>query len=157
MVNSSEELSRLYHSLSSRRILLAQQLITFKDYLRAFCFDKQDVLFTKWVPKPLAMGQYLSSDTGDMGDARHGLTEMTIKLNQALDLDVNVVEWCADGEGKWWLIDAFNEVPDVIPEALTPDCYAWIVDRFAACIRDKLYSGKINRFPFDWTAHQYNG
>jgi hypothetical protein len=66
-----------------------------------------------------------------------------------LDLDVNVLEWCVDDAGQWWVIDAFNEVPDVIPESLPPDYYTWIVDRFAACIRDKLYSGKKNRFPFD--------
>jgi hypothetical protein len=77
------------------------------------------------------------------------LTELTIKLNQVLDLDVNVLEWCVDDAGQWWVIDAFNEVPDVIPESLPPDYYTWIVDRFAACIRDKLYSGKKNRFPFD--------
>jgi hypothetical protein len=153
VVNSNEELNQMYHSLSSRRVLLAQQLIKFKDYFRVFCFDKQDVLFIKWIPKPLAMGQYLSSDAGNIRDARHRLTELTLKLNQALDLDVNVVEWCVDDEGQWWVIDAFNEVPDVIPEALPPDYYAWIVDRFAACIRDKLYSGKMNRVPFDWRAH----
>lgn len=148
VVNSAEELSQVYHSLSSRRILLAQQLIKFKDYFRVFCFDKQDVLLIKWVPKPLAMGHYLYYDASNLGDARHRLTELTIKLNQALDLDVNVVEWCVDDEGRWWVIDAFNEVPEVIPEALPPDYYAWIVDRFAACIRDKLVSGKRNRVPF---------
>jgi len=73
---------------------------------------------------------------------------MTIRLNQVLDLDVNTVEWCVDESGRWWIIDAFNEVPDIIPEALPSDCYAWIVDRFAACIKDKLNSNKRNRVPF---------
>ena len=74
--------------------------------------------------------------------------EMTIKLNEALDLDVNVVEWCLDEEGQWWIIDAFNEVPDVSADALPSRYYAWIVDRFAACIRDKLSTRKKNLIPF---------
>jgi hypothetical protein len=149
VVRSTEELSKIYRSLCSRRVLMAQQLIGFKEYFRAFCFDKRDVLFIKWIPKPLAMGYYLYSATGILGDAEHKLTELTIQLNKALDLDVNVVEWCVDEKGRWWVIDAFNEVPEVIPEALPPDYYAWIVGRFAACIRDKLNSGKRNRIPFD--------
>jgi len=149
VVNSHEELSKVYDSLSPRRILLAQQLIKFKDYFRVFCFDKQDVLFIKWIPKPFTMGQYLHDTSDNLEDSRQMLTELTIKLNQVLDLDINVLEWCVDDEGQWWVIDAFNEVPDVIPESLPPDYYTWIVDRFAACIKDKLYSGKKNRFPFD--------
>ena len=149
VVSSMEELGEMYRSLCSRRILMAQQLIRFKEYFRAFCFDKRDVLFIKWIPKPLAMGQYLYYDASILGDARYRLTELTIQLNQALDLDVNVVEWCVDEEGRWWVIDAFNEVPEVISEALPPDYYAWIVSRFADCIRDKLDSGKRNRVPFD--------
>jgi hypothetical protein len=148
VVNSTEELGQTYRSLCSRRILLAQQLIKFKDYFRVFCFDKRDVLFIKWIPKPLAMGHYLYCDAGIPGDEKYRLTELTIRLNQMLDLDVNVVEWCVDEEGRWWVIDAFNEVPEIIPEALPPDYYAWIVDRFAACIGDKLNSGKRNHFPF---------
>lgn len=148
VVNSTEELQNLYQALSPRRILLAQQMIKFKDYFRVFCFDKRDVLFIKWIPKPFAMGQYLTTEPGIIGDARDTLTTLTIKLNEALDLDVNVVEWCVDENGKWWVIDAFNEVPEVIPEAFPPEYYSWIVDRFVACIRDKLNSGKKNRTPF---------
>jgi hypothetical protein len=151
VVRSTEELSHLYRSLCSRRILLAQQLIGFRDYFRVFCFDKQDVLFIKWIPRPLAMGHYLQCDASSPGDAKDRLTEQTIQLNRALDLDVNVVEWCQDEDGQWWAIDAFNEVPEVIPAALPPDCYAWIVDRFATCIRDKLNTGKKNRIPFAGT------
>jgi hypothetical protein len=148
VVKSTQELRDVYTSLRTRRILLAQQLISFKDYFRVFCFDKRDILFVRWKPKPLAMGHYLHCEPGSIGDQEERLTTLTVKLNQALDLDVNVVEWCLDAEGKWWMIDAFNEVPEVIPEALPTDCYAWVVDRFVACIKDKLDPAKKNRTPF---------
>ena len=148
VVSSNQELSDLYTSLRTRRILLAQQLISFRDYFRVFCFDKRDVLFVKWIPKPLSMGHYLHCEPGSIGDQEERLTTLTIELNQALDLDVNVVEWCVDAEGRWWMIDAFNEVPEVIPEALPADYYAWIVDRFVACIKDKLNPAKKNYTPF---------
>jgi len=148
VAKSIQELRDLYTSLRTRRILLAQQMISFKDYFRVFCFDKRDVLFIKWVPKPLAMGHYLHCEPGSLGDQEQRLTTLTVGLNQALDLDVNVVEWCVDAEGRWWMIDAFNEVPEVIPEALPADYYAWIVERFAACIKDKLNPAKRNRTPF---------
>lgn len=148
VVTSKEEMSQVYQSLGSRRILVAQQLIKFKDYFRVFCFDKRHVLFIKWIPKPLAMGHYLDLDTSVPVNLGYDLTEMTVKLNEALDLDVNVVEWCLDDEGRWWIIDAFNEVPDVTPEALPSRYYMWIVDTFARSIRDKLDGGKRNRLPF---------
>jgi hypothetical protein len=148
VVKSGQELKDVYTSLRTRRILLAQQLISFKDYFRVFCFDKRDVLFVKWIPKPLSMGHYLHCKPGTIGDQEQRLATQTIELNRALDLDVNVVEWCVDTEGRWWMIDAFNEVPEVIPEALPADCYAWIVDRFVACIKDKLDPVSRNRTPF---------
>jgi hypothetical protein len=148
VVRSSEELQNLYLSLSSRHVLLAQQLIRFTSYFRVFCFDKRDVLFIKWIPKPLAMGHYFYCEPDGIGEAKERLTSLTIQLNQALDLDVNAVEWCVDEEGQWWVIDAFNEVPEVIPEALPPEYYSWIVDRFTACIKDKLNPGRKNHTPF---------
>ena len=148
VVKSVEELQHLYFSLSWRHILLAQQLIKFESYFRVFCFDQRDVLFIKWIPKPLAMGHYLYCDPSSIGNAKERLTALTIRLNQALDLDINVVEWCVDREGQWWVIDAFNEVPEVIPEALPAEYYWWLVDKFASCIRDKLNPSKKNRTPF---------
>jgi hypothetical protein len=144
IVRSADELENLYLALSNRSILLAQQYIEYRDYFRVFCFDKKDVLFVRWVPKPMAMGQYLHCSPGDIQWNTDRLKELTIGINRALDFDVNVTEWCIDREEKWWVIDAFNEVPEIIPEALPPDSYAWIVDRFSNCIRDKLASGKTN-------------
>ena len=148
VVGSAEELRNLYNSLSSRRILLAQQLIKFRSYFRVFCVDQHEVLFTGWIPKPLSMGRYLNCDPNSLGEAKDKMETLTIRLNQVLDLDVNVVEWCLDDEGRWWVIDAFNEVPEIIREALPPEYYSWLVDRFVACIRNKLVPGQKNRSPF---------
>ena len=148
LVSSAQELRNLYLALCSRYVLMAQQLIAFRDYFRVFCFDKRDVLFIRWIPKPLAMGQYLYCDLSGMSDVLERLVHLTTQFNQALDLDVNVMEWCVDEKGQWWVIDAFNEVPDITPEALPHEYYTWIVDKFAACIKDKLDPGKKNRTPF---------
>jgi len=94
------------------------------------------------------MGQYLYTTPGILGDAKNSLTELTIQLNKVLDLDVNVVEWCVDEQGRWWVIDAFNEVPEIIPEAFPLDYYTWIVERFAACVKNKLNYSERNRMPF---------
>jgi len=76
VVKSAEELQNLYTALSHRYILLAQQLIRYKDYFRVFCFDKRNVLFTRWIPKPLAMGQYLYCDLSGM----RGITDRLADL-----------------------------------------------------------------------------
>ena len=145
VVRSLDELKNLYLALSQRSVLLAQQLIKYKDYFRVFCFDKKDVLFVRWIPRPFSMGQYLHCSPEDIPGKTDRLKELTISINRVLDFDVNVTEWCIDEEEKWWVIDTFNEVPEILAEALPPDSYAWIVDRFSACIKDKLVSGKTNR------------
>jgi hypothetical protein len=94
------------------------------------------------------MGQYLYSEPGSLGDIEEKLAVLTIRLNQALDMDINAVEWCVDEDDRWWVIDAYNEVPEVIPEALPTEYYWWIVDKLAACIREKLHSEEKNRNPF---------
>jgi hypothetical protein len=148
VIGSVEEFNNKYPELSRRHILVAQQLIRYKDYFRVFCFDKKDVLFIRWIPRPLAMGRYIKCDLTKMKDTTDKLADMTIQLNRALDMDVNVTEWCVDEEGRWWVIDSYNEVPDIVPEALPPSDYLQIVDMFSSCIKDKLDADKKNRTPF---------
>lgn len=148
VAKSAEELKNLYFALYQRHILVAQQLVHFKDYFRVFCFDKKDLLFIRWIPKPLSMGHYLYCEQNSISDVRNKLTDLTVQFNKALDLDVNVMEWCIDEQGRWWVIDAFNEVPDINPKALPAEYYSWIVDKFAACIMDKLDPGRKNPTQF---------
>jgi hypothetical protein len=148
MINSIEELKQVYNSTCVSRVVLVQKLIRYEDYYRVFCLDKKEVLFIKWIPKPLSMGQYLDSDLKPIEGMINRLTELTIKLNVCLDLDVNAVEWCIDEYGHPWVIDAFNDVPEINKEALPEAYYDWMVKRFVDCIKDKLNSDKRNKTVF---------
>ncbi len=146
--NSLEELKQTYYSMSSSQVMLVQKLIRYTDYYRTFCIGKKDILFVKWIPKPFSMGQYLESDLKPLENMKDMLTRLTIDLNTCLDLDVNAVEWCIDEEGHPWLIDAFNEVPEIKREAMPETYYNWIVQKFVECIEDKLDSNKRNKAVF---------
>jgi len=147
-INSLEELKRVYYSISPSQVMLVQKLIRYEDYYRAFCFSKKDVLFVKWIPKPFSMGQYLYSDLKPIENMKDTLTKLTIDLNICLDLDVNAVEWCIDEDGHPWIIDAFNEVPEINKEALPKAYYEWMVQKFVECIKDKLDSNQRNKTVF---------
>jgi hypothetical protein len=146
--NSLEELKRVYNSLNPNQVILVQKLVTYVNYYRAFCLGKKDVLFVKWIPKPLSLGQYLISDLKPIEHIKDMLTKQTINLNTCLDLDVNAVEWCIDAQGQPWVIDAFNEVPEISKEALPEVYYNWIVRKFVECIEDKLDSDQTNKTVF---------
>ena len=147
-ISSLEELKRVYYSISPSQVMLAQKLIRYEDYYRVFCFSKKYVLFVKWIPKPFGMGQYLYSDLKPIEDIKDTLTRLTIDLNIRLDLDVNAVEWCIDEDGHPWIIDAFNEVPEINKEALPEEYYNWMVQKFVECIEDKLNSNHRNKTIF---------
>ncbi len=148
VVNTLEELKHLHASHGVGKVWLVQHKINYKYYYRVFCIDQKDVLFIRWIPKPFAMGEYLYSDLHEINAIKNKLTEKTIRMNSCLDMDVNVVEWCVDEKGQPWVIDAFNEVPDITKNCIPPDYYWWIVDRFAACIKDKLTPDKRNKHSF---------
>jgi hypothetical protein len=148
IVNSLEELKQVYSSTCVSRVVLVQKLIRYEDYYRVFCLNKRDVLFIKWIPKPFSMGQYLYSDLKAIEGMIDRLTKLTINLNVCLDLDVNAVEWCIDENGRPWVIDAFNDVPEINKEALPQVYYDWMVTKFVECIKDKLNSNKKNKTVF---------
>jgi hypothetical protein len=147
-ISSLDELKEVYSSSCLGRVVLIQKLIKYEDYYRVFCLNKKDVLFVKWIPKPFSMGQYLYSDLKPIEGMIDRLTQLTIDLNLCLDLDVNAVEWCIDEDGRTWVIDAFNDVPEINKDALPGVYYNWLVTKFVSCIKDKLNSDKRNKTVF---------
>ena len=55
------------------------------------------------------------------------------------------MEWCITKDGTPVIIDSYNDVPDVRREKLPPAAYDWVVDRFCACMKEKLTGGETNR------------
>jgi len=142
-VEDAAALRSLYESLKETRTLIVQQLISYKAYFRVFCVGSTETLVVRWNPKPFDMGEY-SLPVGDMQGIQETIQVKTRELNAALGLDFNAVEWCVTPEGRPVIIDSFNDVPDVRREKLPPSCYDWVVERFSACIREKLDSGARN-------------
>ena len=90
-VNSMNELRNLYDSLKSEHVLLVQEKIEHKDYYRAFCVGKGEVLFVKYNPKPGCRGEYIWSDLKPIEGIVDKLSKWTTKLNSILDLDFNAL------------------------------------------------------------------
>ncbi|MBN2014060.1 MAG: hypothetical protein JW778_02670 [Candidatus Altiarchaeota archaeon] len=147
-IESLEDL-RLHHDgMKNNHILLVQNMVDFVDYYRVFCIDKKDVLISKWNPKPFDMGKYIHSDLKQIDDLRTKITKSTIRLNKLLDLDINTVEWCITEDREAVVIEAFNEVPDIVPAHLPQPYYKWLVEKFSECIIDKYESDKTNKTIF---------
>jgi len=143
-VPDSATLRGLYDSLKNRRTMIVQELIRYVGYYRAFCVSARDVLIVRWSPKPFDLGEYAIPGPGELGSAEDHIVRKTIDLNAALGLDFNAVEWCLTKEGTPVIIDSYNDVPDVRREKLPPIAYDWVVDRFCACVKEKLVGNESN-------------
>ncbi len=141
------ELKRLHENLKGRRVLMAQEYIPWTEYYRVFCVDRRDVLIMAWSPKPLDMGEYRCVDASDSREVFSFMKRKTAEFNAAVGLDFNSIEWCVTGDGRAFVIDSYNDVPDVRKDKIPEPCYGWIVDRFCACVRRILSSGERNVLP----------
>jgi len=149
-VNSMNELRNLYDSLKSKHVLLVQEKIEHKDYYRVFCVGKGEVLFVKYNPRPGCGGEYIWSDLKPIEGLVDKLSKWTIKLNSSLDLDFNALEWSIDIDGNPFLIDAFNDLPEVQKKAMPPEYYEWIVERFSQMVRERAESEERNKTIFSF-------
>ena len=147
VVNSISDLKNLYNALKADHVMLAQEKIDYHHYYRAFCIGKNEVLLMKHIPRPFVRSEFLKTDLKEITETKDDIIEWTKKLNAALDFDFNTVEWAIDINGKPFIIDAFNEVPEV-NRAIPESYYNWIVEKFAELIRQKANSGEKNRMIF---------
>jgi hypothetical protein len=138
-------LRSIYESLKDRRTMIVQRLISYDAYYRAFCVNARDVTIVRWTPKPFDQGEYSLPGPGEIDRWGDFMREKTLQLNSALGLDFNAVEWCITPDGTPVVIDSYNDAPDVRREKLPPETYDWVVDRFCACVKEKLAAGERNR------------
>ena len=142
IVKSPEEINNLLTIFGSKKVFIAQEYVKYDTYLRCFCINKKDVLLIEYDPAKRA---YIKSDLKQLDGLKPQLTEWIIKLNVDLDYDINTVEW-AIKDGNPVMIEALNEVPEVLPQSIPQEYYKWIVDKFVECVKDKF--GKKNKTIF---------
>jgi hypothetical protein len=147
-VNSVSDFKNLYSSLKTKFVMIAQEFIYPRSYYRIYTIGKKEVLFVKYEPKPAGMGQYIYSDLKDIEGILEKLTRWNIRINKALDLDFNAIEWCIDEGGKPFVIDAFNETPEIIKGMMPNEYYDWIVGNICQLIRDNVDSDRPNKTIF---------
>ncbi len=143
-VETPAMLRGLYETFRDSRTLLVQELVPYTAYYRAFCVDRREVFVAGWKPAPFDQGEYFIPDPGALRAVVDAVTDQTARLNQALGLDFNSVEWCVGADGVPVVIDSYNDVPDVRPEKLPPTCWDWVVERFSACVRARIATGGRN-------------
>jgi hypothetical protein len=148
MVNSIDEAKRIYDSNKDKMVLLAQEMINPRTFYRVYYFSRREPVFVKYIPSER---RYTLSDYSDIKNVMHLMRDYTIKLNTALDYDFNACEWAVDQNDRIFLIDAFNETPELNSTIIPPDYYRTILERFVSLVEEKMHSFERNRWPFEYS------
>ena len=128
-VHDGEELMRAY-AQSSRRVMMLQQYIRYDRYIRAIVFGKESVLLAHFNPRHKfhpGEAAYIPDSPPLPESTQKALTAQSILLCEALDYDMNSVEWALTGR-EAYALDFCNQVPDARPEVVTGHYYEWMVE-----------------------------
>ena len=148
VANNMDEAKRIYDYNKNRMVLLAQECIPSKTYYRVYYFRKLEPVFIRYIPSER---RYVASDYSDIKSVMRTLRDYNIRLNTALDYDMNACEWAIDADDNIFLIDAFNETPDLDPDVIPKEYYGTLLERFVALIEDKFRSKELNKWPFEYS------
>ncbi|MCX6814532.1 MAG: hypothetical protein NTY20_02710 [Candidatus Aenigmarchaeota archaeon] len=146
--NNLDEAKRIYDRQKDRMILLAQEIINPKTYYRVYYFRKREPVFIRYLPSER---RYVTSDYSDIRTVMQIIRDYNIRLNTALDYDFNACEWAIDGNDNVFLIDAFNETPELDPNVIPKEYYSLILERFFSVIEEKFHSNELNKWPFEYS------
>lgn len=123
---TKEELIYSYDQ-SGLLTMVVQEFIRWEHYVRCMCLGQEHVLPMKYNPserKYYVEHEHLSPELG----AR--IVADSLKLVQALDYDMNTVEWAVQ-DGIPYAIDFMNPAPDMDIYSLTPFYFDWVVKHMA--------------------------
>lgn len=146
-VNTIDEFKSVYYGHNRQKILIAQEYITPKTYYRVYFFSNLEPLFVRYLPNER---KYIVSDYADIKDCYNKIKEYTTKLNIALGYDFNALEWAIDQNNQPFLIDALNEVPDILPHEIPTEYYWKIVENFCIIVEEKYKLSARNKWPFEY-------
>ncbi|MFH1721864.1 MAG: hypothetical protein ABH950_04575 [Candidatus Altiarchaeota archaeon] len=154
-VSSLDELKKIYSTYGQKLLFMVQEKIEYTQYYRAFCVGQKEVLFMNYQPAPGGFGVYSHVNLENIGEKAKTIHKWTVYLNSCADFDLNSVEWCIDSKGNPYLIEGFNEVPDIDKTILPKEEYGWLVEKMSELIREKHNSEKTNKNPFEQSKESF--
>ncbi len=124
--HTKDELIRHYDT-SGLLTMIAQQYITWDQYIRCMCLGRGEVLPMPYDP---VNRRYVPDENYLAPKLKQRIVDDSLKLCKALGYDMNSVEW-AVMDGVPYAIDFMNPAPDMDINSLTPKYFDWCVTHMA--------------------------
>lgn len=125
-------------------VMMLQEEIKFTDYYRVYCLGQKYVKIMPYAPENPHHLRY-ATEPRTQGEEYEKLmekiTEMTIKMNQALGYDFNTVEF-ALRDGVPYAIDFCNPAPDADVNSVGQENFDWVVEHAAKLAIEKALENK---------------
>lgn len=132
-VNSLPELLAAYNN-TGRQTMIAQEGLAWEQYVRCIVIGRDEVLPGLWDPARRTTLESYSHGAQIMPPLSESLREQVVtesrRLCQALDCDINTVEW-AIRDGAPYAINFMNLAPDFELPALGESNFRWVVEKMA--------------------------
>jgi hypothetical protein len=131
-----------YYEHTGYKVMMLQEYINPDHFVRCLVFGKKHVLPIRYdieTRSYLVDHKHLNPDMGER------IVTDCIKLNTALDYDMNSVEF-AIRDGIPYAIDFVNIVPDARPEHIHQVYFNWMVDKLATVAIEYARSDKTSTY-----------
>jgi hypothetical protein len=132
-VHTLQELLAVYDR-SGTQTMLAQEEITWVQYVRCIVVGREEVLPALWDPRRSHVERYTRAAESMPALApalEQRLVEDSRALCRALGYDMNTVEWAVREDGTPFAIDFMNSSPDLDLGSLGEERFRWAVGKTA--------------------------
>lgn len=123
-VSSVDELLQRYDESGIRTTIL-QQLIESDIHIHCFVFGQENVLALRYSLKD---GRYLAESFDKNDETCEKLTESALKISQAYQYDINMVEFVLQGD-TIYVINGTNPTPEINLQLMTKEQFDWCVQQ----------------------------
>ncbi|MDO5510048.1 MAG: hypothetical protein Q4F57_05080 [Weeksellaceae bacterium] len=137
------------HDETGQLVMMLQEEIQFDDYYRVYCIGRKYVKIMPYEPRNPHHLRYQTEPktTGeDHKKLMEQITELTLKINNALGYDFNTVEF-ALRDGVPYAIDFCNPAPDADVHSVGQENFDWVVQhaaKYAIELAESHEPGKSN-------------
>lgn len=146
-LRNPEELWRAYDE-TGQLVMMLQEEIIFEEYYRCYCLGCKDVLIMPYEPRNPHHLRYVQ-DAVVSDEKRKFLTDIVLKINNALGYDFNTVE-LALRDGVPYAIDFCNPAPDADVHSVGEVNFEWVVENAANMAIERALAHKPGQMNLRW-------